>query len=82
METIRTISCSIPKNRAEEHFIDKPTDFPCTSTQNVQKTNIAISHRNKCAEKPQDEVITKPEAPKKIKIKQISMQKILFEIKH
>ena len=59
METIRWISCSIPVNRGETHFIDKPDDIPCTSTQNVQNINIAISLRNKCAEKPQDEVITK-----------------------
>jgi hypothetical protein len=70
METSRSISCPIPENGGEKHFIDKPTDLPCTSTQNVQNTNIAISLRNKCAEKAQDEVITKLDAPlRKIKNK-------------
>ena len=32
MEIIRSISCSIPENNGEKHFIDKPTDLPCTST--------------------------------------------------
>ena len=67
METIRSISCSIPENNGEQHFIDKTANLPCTSTQNVQKTNIAISVRNKCAEKPQDEVITKLDAPLRLK---------------
>ena len=63
METIRSISCSILENSGENHFIDKPTDLPCTSPQNVQNTNIAISLLKKCAEKPQGEVITKLDAP-------------------
>jgi len=57
-----------------KHFIDKPKDVPCTSTQNVHNTNIAISLLNKYAEKPQNEVRTKLDAAlrfKKIKIKQI-----------
>ncbi len=49
------------------NFIDKPTDLPCTSTQNVQNKNIALSLRNKCAEKPQDAVITKLDAPLRLK---------------
>jgi len=75
METNKSISCSIPENCGEKRFIDKPPHLPCTSTHNVQNTNIAISLRNKCAKKPQDEVITKLDAPlrfKKIKIKQIN----------
>ncbi len=63
METIRSISCSIPENNGEQHFIDKPIDLPCTSTQNVHNTNIAISVCNKCAEKPQDDVKPKIDAP-------------------
>jgi len=63
VEKIRSISCSIPVNQGEKHFIDKPTDLHWTSTQNVHNSNIAISLRNKCAEKPQDEVITKLDAP-------------------
>ena len=63
MEAIRSISCSISENSVENHFIDKPTDLPYTSTQNVQNTNIAISLFNKCAEKPQGEAITKLDAP-------------------
>ena len=63
IETIRSISCSIPVNQGEKHFIDKLADLPCTLTQNVQITNITVSFRNKCAEKPQDEVITKLDAP-------------------
>jgi hypothetical protein len=62
METISSISCSIPEISGETHFIDKPADSPCTSTQNVQNINIAISLLKKCAEKPQDEVITKLDA--------------------
>ena len=50
METIRWISSSIPENNDNQHFVDNPADLPCTSTQNVQNTNIAISVRNKCAE--------------------------------
>jgi len=42
METIRSISCSISVNQGETHFIDKPADLPCTSTQNVQNSNIEI----------------------------------------
>ncbi len=49
METIRSISCSIPENNGEQYFIDKPGDLPCTSTQNVLNTNIAIYIRNNCA---------------------------------
>ena len=67
METIRSILCSIPGNSGENHFIDKPTDLPCTSTPNVQNTNVAISLLNKCAEKPQGEVITKLDAPLRFK---------------
>ena len=63
METTRSIPCSILVNRGKNHLIDKPADFPCTSTHNVHNTNIAISLRNKCAEKPQDKVITKLDAP-------------------
>jgi hypothetical protein len=43
MEIIISISYSIPENSCETHSIDKPTDLPCTSTQNVQNTNITIS---------------------------------------
>ncbi len=78
METISSISCSIPENIGEKHFIDKPSDLPCNSTQNVQNNDIAISLLNKCPKKPQDEVITKLDAPlrfKKIKIKQIKSTK-------
>ena len=63
METSSSISCSIPENSGEKHFINKLTYLPCTSTRNVQNTNIAISLLNKCAEKIQDEVITKLDAP-------------------
>jgi len=49
METIRSMSCSIPVNRGEKHFINKLVDLPCTSTQNEQNSNIAISLRNECA---------------------------------
>ena len=63
MKTIRSISCLIPVNRGGNHLIDKMTGLPSTSTLNVQNTNIAISLSNKCAEKPQDEVITKLDAP-------------------
>ena len=58
METISSISYSIPENSGETHSIDKPTDSPCTSTQHI---NITISLIKQCAEKPQDEVITKLE---------------------
>jgi len=51
MEKIRSMSCSIPENNDNQHFVDNPTDLPCTSTHNVQKTNIAILLLNKCAEK-------------------------------
>jgi hypothetical protein len=76
METIRSISCSIPENSGENHFIDKLAKLPCTSTQNVQNTNIAILLLNKCAKKPQSEVITILDASlrfKKIKIIQIKL---------
>ncbi len=63
METIRSISCSIQVNQGGNHLIYKPADLPCTSTHNVQNTNIAISLSNICARKPQDEVITKLDAP-------------------
>jgi hypothetical protein len=63
METIRSLSCSIPVNQDVNHLINKPADLPCTSTQNVQNTNIAISLSDMCAEKPQDGVITKLDAP-------------------
>ena len=80
METIMSISCSIPVNRGKKHLIDKPSYFPCTSTQNVQNTNIAISLSDICANKPQDGVITKLDARLrflKIKIKQIKSVKDL-----
>ena len=80
MEKVKSISCSIPENSGENHFMYKPTDLPCTSTQNVHNTNIAISLLNKCDEKTQSEVITKLDAPlcfKKIKIKQIKSEKDL-----
>jgi hypothetical protein len=70
METIRSISCSIPENNDNQHFVDNPADLPCTSTQNVQNTDIAISVCNKCAEKPQDD-IEKPLQFKKIRIKPV-----------
>ena len=63
METISSISCSIPENSNEKHFIDKPANSPCTSTHNVHKTNVAISLLKECAEKPQDEVMAKLDAP-------------------
>ncbi len=63
MEKIRSISCSIPENNGEQHFIDKPADLPCTSTQNVQNTIIAISVRNKWAGKSQDDIKPKIDAP-------------------
>ena len=63
METIRSIACSIPVNRGKKHFIDKPAYLPCTSTHNIQNSNIAILLLIKCAEKTQDEVITKRNAP-------------------
>jgi hypothetical protein len=63
METIRSISSSIPVNRGKNHLIDKPSYLPYTSTQNVHNTNIAISLRNKCADKTQDKAITKLDAP-------------------
>ena len=68
METISSISCSIPENSDENKFVDKLADSPCTSTQNVHNTNITISLLKKCAEKPQDEVITKLDAPLRFKI--------------
>jgi hypothetical protein len=63
------MSCSIPVNQGVNHLIDKPANLPCTSTHNVQNTNIAISLSNKCAEKSQDEVLTKLDAPLLKKIK-------------
>ena len=80
METISSILCSIPKNSGEKHFIIKLANLPCTSTQNVQNTNIAISLLKNCAENPQDEVITKLDASlrfKKIKIKQFKLEDII-----
>jgi len=80
METISSISYSIPENSGETHSIDKPADSPCTSTQNVQNTSIIISLIKKCAEKTQDEVITKLDAPlrfKKIKIIQFKSEDII-----
>ncbi len=85
METIRSISCSIPENNGEQHFVDKPADLYCTSTQNIQNTTIAISIRNKCAEKPQDDIKPKIDAPlqyKKIKINRLSLERILLKRKH
>jgi hypothetical protein len=67
METISSMSCSIPENSGETHSIDEPTNAPCTSTQNVQNTNITISLQKKCAEKTQDKVITKLDAPLRLK---------------
>ena len=64
METIRWISSSIPENNDNQHFVDNPADLPCTSTQNVQNTDIAVSVRNKCD-------------VKKIKIKPIKSAKDL-----
>jgi hypothetical protein len=64
METIRWISSSIPENNDNQHLVDNPADLPCTSTQNVQNTDIAVSVRNKCA-------------VKKIKIKPIKFAKDL-----
>ncbi len=54
-------------NSGEKHFIDKLADSPCTSTHNVQNTNITISLLKKCAEKPQNEVITKLDASLRLK---------------
>jgi len=34
MEKISSISCPIPENSGEKHFMDKPADSPCTSTKN------------------------------------------------
>ncbi len=67
MEITRSISCSIPENNGEQLFIDKPIDLPCTSTHNVQNTNIAILVSNKCAEKPQDDIKPKIDAPLQLK---------------
>ena len=72
METISSISFSIPENSGEKHFIDKLADSPCTSTNNVQNTDVAILLLRECVEKPQDDIITILDAPlrfKKIKIK-------------
>ena len=63
LETIRSVSCSIPANQGVNHLIDKQASLPCTSPQNVQNTDIAISLSNKCVEKSQDKVITKLDAP-------------------
>ena len=62
METISLISYSIPEDSGETHSIDKPTNSPCTSTHNVQNTSITMSLLKQCAEKTQDEVITKLDA--------------------
>jgi hypothetical protein len=73
METISSISYSIPENSDETHSIDKSVDSPCALTRNVQNSNITMSLLKQCAEKPQDEVITKLDAHlrlKKYKIKQ------------
>ena len=35
VETISSILCLIPENTGEKHFIDKPIDSPCTSTNNA-----------------------------------------------
>jgi hypothetical protein len=67
METISSMSCSIPEKNGEKHFINKPTDSPCTSTRNIQNSDIAISLLEKCAEKPQDEGIAKLDAPSRKK---------------
>ena len=67
METVSSISYSIPENSGETHSIDKLANLPCTSTQNVRNTNITILLLKKCAEKPQDEVITKLDAPLRLK---------------
>jgi hypothetical protein len=80
MGTISSISYSIPENSGKTNSIDKPTDLPCTLTQNLENTNITISLLKKCAEKPQDELITIFDAPlrlKKIKIKQFKPEDII-----
>ncbi len=85
METIRSISCSIPENNDNQHFVDNPADLPRTSTQNVQNIDIAISVRNQCAEKPQDDIKPKIDAPlqfKKSKLNQLSLQKIFLNRIH
>ena len=51
METIRWISSSILENNDNQHLVDNPADLRCTSTQNVQNTDIAVSVRNKCGVK-------------------------------
>ena len=75
METIRSISCSIPVNQGVNYLINKLADLPCTSTQNVQNNNIAISLSDMCAKKPQDGVITKLDAPLRLKIIKIKQLK-------
>ncbi len=67
METIRSISCSIPENNDDQHFVDNAVDLPCTSTHNVQNTGITISVCNKCAEKTQDDIKPKIDAPLQFK---------------
>ena len=69
METIRAISSSVPENNDKQHFVDNLAYLPCTSTQNVHNTDIAVSVRNKYA-------------VKKIKIKQLSLQKIFLKRIH
>ena len=69
MQTISSISWSIPENSRENHFINKPANLRYTSTQNVHNSNITISLLNNCAEKQQGEVITKLDAPLRSKIR-------------
>jgi len=77
METISSISCSIPENSGKQHFIDKPANLPCTSTHNVRNTNITLlSLLKKCDEKPQDDVITKLDAPLRFKKKQTKTNQV------
>ena len=83
-ELISSISYSIPENTGEKHFIDKSAGTPCTSTHNVQDTKCTISLLEMCAEKAQEEVITKLDAPlrfKNIKIKQIKSAKDIIRKK-
>jgi hypothetical protein len=69
METISSMSYSIPENSGETHSIDKSSYSFCTSTQNIQNNNITISLLKQCAEKTQDEVTTKLAAPLRFKKK-------------
>ncbi len=60
METISSISYSISENTCEAHFIDKLAySVYCAFTQNVKNNNIIMSLMKRCAEKPQDVIVTK-----------------------